>query len=266
MRASAIRRSAPAVSTRSLLALAARVLAVALLVVLLGFPDLAAPVLAPLARTGAPVIYNQGDLLDLTVQHLRIVALSTGLAAVLAVSMAIFVTRPVGAEFLPLSRSLVNVGQTFPPVAVLALAVPAVGFGETPTLIALFLYALLPVFETTLTGLTTLPPAVIEAARGMGLTGWQRLWRVELPLALPLMVAGLRLSAVIGLGTATIGSTVGARTLGEVIIAGLLSDNAAFVLQGGAIVAVLAVLVYDGLTQLERALARRLRPATRDER
>ena len=100
----------------------------------------------------------------------------------------------------------------------------------------------------------------------MGLTGWQRLWRVELPLALPLMVAGLRLSAVINLGTATIGSTVGARTLGEVIIAGLLSDNAAFVLQGGAIVAVLAVLVYDGLTQLERALARRLRPATRDER
>jgi len=160
----------------------------------------------------------------------------------------------------------VNLGQTFLPVAVLALAVPAIGFGEAPTLIALFLYGLLPIFETTLTGLTTLPPAVIEAARGMGLTGWQRLCRVELPLALPLMVAGLRLSAVIGLGTATIGSTVGARTLGEVIIAGLLSDNAAFVLQGGAIVAVLAVLVYDGLTQLERALARRLRPATRDER
>ena len=82
----------------------------------------------------------------------------------LAVALAILVTRPFGAEFLPLSRSLVNIGQTFPPVAVLALAVPAVGFGEKPTLIALFLYGLLPIFENALTGLTTLPAPVIEAA------------------------------------------------------------------------------------------------------
>ena len=71
----------------------------------------------------------------------------------MAVALAILVTRPFGAEFLPLSRSLVNIGQTFPPVAVLALAVPAVGFGEKPTLIALFLYGLLPIFENALTGL-----------------------------------------------------------------------------------------------------------------
>jgi osmoprotectant transport system permease protein len=111
--------------------------------------------------------------------------MATVAAMILAVALAILVTRPFGAEFLPLSRSLVNIGQTFPPVAVLALAVPAVGFGEKPTLIALFLYGLLPIFENALTGLSTLPEAVIEAAKGVGMTGWQRLTKVELPLASP---------------------------------------------------------------------------------
>ena len=134
-------------------------------------------------------------------------------------------TRPFGAEFLPLSRSLANIGQTFPPVAVLALAVPMLGFGTAPTLVALFLYGLLPIFENTLTGLTTLPPAVTDAAKGVGMTGWQRLLKVELPLALPVILAGIRLSTVISLSTATIGSTVAARTLGEVIIAGLTASN-----------------------------------------
>src|SRR5690606_25106469 len=109
-----------------------------------------------------------------------------------------------GAEFLPLARSVVNVGQTFPPVAVLALAVPAVGFGERPTLIALFLYGLLPIFENTLAALTTLPQNVMEAARGVGMTGLQRLLRVELPLSMPLILAGIRISVVISLATATI--------------------------------------------------------------
>jgi osmoprotectant transport system permease protein len=91
----------------------------------------------------------------------------------------------------------------------------------------------------------------------MGMTGRQRLLRVELPLALPVILAGVRLSTVISLATATIGSTVAARTLGEVIIAGLLSSNTAFVLQGGLIVGALAVLIYDGLSAIERALTRR---------
>ena len=86
----------------------------------------------------------------LTLSHLRIVFLATLASTLVAVGLGIFVTRPVGAEFLPLSRSLVNIGQTFPPVAVLALAVPLVGFGEKPTFIALFLYGLLPIFENTL--------------------------------------------------------------------------------------------------------------------
>ena len=228
----------------------------ALLIAFVVVPQTFAPVFQPLTENGAPPIYNQGSLLILTLLHLRTVAIATVAAAIVAVGLAILVTRPAGREFLPLSRSLVNIGQTFPPVAVLALAVPVFGFGETPTLIALFLYGLLPIFENTLTGLTTLPEPVMEAARGAGMTGFQCLTRVELPLAFPVILAGIRLSVVISLATATIGSTVAARTLGEVIIAGLLSNNIAFVLQGGLIVGALAVLIYDGFTGLERLAAR----------
>ncbi|MCK3778797.1 ABC transporter permease [Ensifer sesbaniae] len=216
------------------------------------------PLLRPLVQENAPVIYNQGSLLQLTLLHLRTVAIAVAAAALIALALAILVTRESGSEFLPLSRSLVNIGQTFPPVAVLALAVPIFGFGEKPTLIALFLYGLLPIFENALTGLTTLPPSVMEAARGAGMTGGQRLLKVELPLAMPVILAGIRLSVVISLATATIGSTVAAKTLGEVIIAGLQSNNLAFVVQGGLIVAALAVLLHDGLQAAERKLAARM--------
>lgn len=242
-----------------------RLVLLALLIAFLTNPYWFEPLLKPLTRNGAPAIYNQGSLLSLTLQHLKIVAIATAAAIAVAISLAILVTRPSGVEFLPLSRSLVNIGQTFPPVAVLALAVPAVGFGEKPTLIALFLYGLLPIFENTLTGLTTTPANVVEAARGAGMTGRQRLFRIELPLSVPVMLAGIRLSVVISLATATIGSTVAAKTLGEVIIAGLLSNNLAFVLQGGLLVAALAVLIYDALSALERMAARRMGQVARND-
>ncbi|MDP2782060.1 ABC transporter permease [Devosia sp.] len=234
-----------------------RLLALVLLGLLLARPDLFSGFFGLFTKSSQPAIYNQGNLFDITLNHLAIVAAATAAATFIAVGLAIIVTRPFGAEFLPLSRSLANIGQTFPPVAVLALAVPMLGFGTAPTLVALFLYGLLPIFENTLTGLTNLPLAVTDAAKGMGMTGWQRLLKVELPLALPVILAGIRLSVVISLATATIGSTVAARTLGEVIIAGLLSDNTAFVLQGGLIVGVLAVLIYDALSALERFLMMR---------
>jgi osmoprotectant transport system permease protein len=234
-----------------------RLLVLALLVVFLVTPQSFAPLFAPLTRFGAPPIYNQGNLLELTLNHLLITALATLASTVVAVGLAIIVTRPFGAEFLSLSRSLANVGQTFPPVAVLALAVPVLGFGTEPTLVALFLYGLLPIFENALTGLTNVPRNVEEAARGMGMTGWQRLVEIELPLALPVILAGIRVATVISLSTATIGSTVAARTLGEIIIAGLTTNNTAFVLQGGLIVGVLAVLIYDGIAGIEKVLAAR---------
>jgi osmoprotectant transport system permease protein len=232
--------------------------ALVLLVAFIVAPQLFAFAFEPLTANNAPAIYNQGSLLVLTLSHLRIVVLATLASTVLAVALGIFVTRPSGQDFLPLSRSLVNIGQTFPPIAVLAIAVPLVGFGEKPTFIALFLYGLLPIFENTLAGLTGISPQTLDAAKGMGMNARQRLFQVELPLAFPVILAGIRLSVIISLGTATIGSTVAAKGLGEVIIAGLQSNNVAFVLQGGLVVALLAVLIHDGLGMAERAAARRL--------
>lgn len=240
-----------------------RLAALALLVSFLLTPQSFAPLFAPLTQDDAPAIYTQSSLLALTGSHLATVCLAGLASTIVAVGLGVFVTRPVGAEFLPLSRSIVNIGQTFPPVAVLALAVPIVGFGEWPTLIALFLYGLLPIFENTLGGLGEVPADVVDAAKGMGMSERQRLTGVELPLALPVILAGVRLSLVINLGTATIGSTVAAKGLGEVIIAGLLSNNTAFVLQGGLVVGLIAVLLYDALGAVETWLARSVGARTR---
>ena len=241
---------------KAVLPTALRLAALALLVSFLLAPQSFAPLFAPLTNHGAPPIYTQSSMLGLAWSHLLLVFGAAVASTVLAVGLGIFVTRPAGAEFLPLSRAIVNIGQTFPPVAVLALAVPVVGFGGPPTLLALFLYGLLPIFENTLSGLAEVPEDVREAARGMGMSDGQRLWRVELPLALPVILEGIRLSVVINLGTATIGSTVAARSLGEVIIAGLLSDNTAFILQGGLVVGLMAVLLYDGMNAAEGRIAR----------
>ncbi len=228
-----------------------------LLVALVLLPQSFAPVFVRFAPEGGPVIYDRVSLLSLSMSHLGLVAAASSLAALVAITLAIFVTRPAGAAFRPLSRTIASVGQTFPPVAVLALAVPMLGFGMWPTLVALFLYGILPIFENAMTALSTLPPQTLEEARGMGMGRLRRLWEVELPLAAPVILAGIRLSVVIGLGTATIGSTVAARTLGEVIIAGLLTNNTAFVLQGGLIVGLFAMLIYDGLIRLEHWLGGR---------
>lgn len=238
-----------------------RVLMAAVILFLLAFlasPESFAPLFEPFTRNNAPAIYTQTGLMSLTLSHLGLVLLAVIASTLIAVTLAILVTRPAGREFLPLARTVTSVGQTFPPVAVLALAVPVMGFGAGPTLVALFLYGLLPVFENALAGLTGQSPQVREAARGMGLTSHQRLWQVELPLALPVILTGVRLTAVISLGTATIGSTVAAKTLGEVIIAGLLSSNTAFVLQGGMVVGIIAVLIYEGFQRLEHFAATRI--------
>lgn len=234
-----------------------RIALILLLVTLVVTPQALSWALEPFAPAGGPVIYDRTSLLSLSLSHLGLVAIASLLAALVAVVLAVFVTRPVGAAFLPLSRTITNIGQSFPPVAVLALAVPALGFGARPTLVALFLYGLLPIFENALTALSTLPPRTMEAARGMGLNRRQRLMQVELPLAAPVILAGIRISVMIALGTATIGSTVAAKTLGEVIIAGLLTNNTAFVLQGGLTVGLLAVLIYDGFAQVEGRMLRR---------
>jgi osmoprotectant transport system permease protein len=233
-----------------------RLAALGLLAAFLLTPQSFAPLFAPLTQYGAPPIYDQGNLLMLALAQLATVCCAAVASTIVAVGLGILVTRASGAEFLPLSRTLVNIGQTFPPVAVLAVAVPLVGFGLKPTLIALFAYGLLPIFENTVSGLRSCAPAVLEAASGMGMSARQRLLSVELPLAMPLILEGIRLSLVINVGTAAIGSTVGAKGLGEVIIAGLLSNNTAFILQGGLVTGLMAILLYDAMAAIERRLFR----------
>lgn len=202
-----------------------------------------------------PPIFDRASFTELFLSHLGLVAVSSGAAALVGVTLAVFVTRPAGRDFRTIVNMLATIGQTFPPAAVLALAVPALGFGPRPTVVALFLYGMLPVLENAIAGIEGVPAAVREAARGMGLSAWQTLRDVELPLAVPVILPGIRVSVTIGIGTATIGSTVGALTFGTPIFDGLAGNKLPYVLQGAALVALFAI-VTDLLFAL---LARRLR-------
>ncbi|NUJ60389.1 MULTISPECIES: ABC transporter permease [Halomonadaceae] len=188
-------------------------------------------------------IYRRDAFVDLLANHLLLVAGASSIAILSGVSAAIMVTRPWGRDFLPLVSQLASIGQTFPPVAVLALAVPWLGFGGLPTVVALVLYGLLPVVRNTLVGIGEVDPATREAARGMGMSPRQVLWQLELPLAAPVILAGIRTSVTVGIATAAIGSTIGAKTLGDPIIAGIINGNTAYILQGAILIGVLALSI-----------------------
>lgn len=202
------------------------------------FPDLARPV------------YVQEPMAALMWQHIGLVCLSSSIAVIIATLAGLATTHNTGQAFKPMMEIMAGMGQTFPPVAVLAVAVPAVGFGELPALIALSIFGMLPVLQATLAGLASVPSPVLDSARAMGMTSRQILTEVQMPLALPLWLAGVRTSVVVNIGTAAIASTVGAKTLGLPIIIGLSGFNTAYVLQGAMMVGLLAVtadLAFDKL-------------------
>jgi osmoprotectant transport system permease protein len=187
-------------------------------------------------------VYLQDSFASLTWAHLQLVAISSLIAVAVGVGAGIGVTRPAGIEFRSLLETIVAVGQTFPPVAVLAIAVPVMGFSEQPAIIALVLYGLLPIVQGAITGIENVPQSIRETAAGAGMTPWQILRKVELPLAAPVIISGIRTSVIINIGTAAIASTVGAKTLGSPIIIGLSGFNTAYILQGAVLVALLAVI------------------------
>ena len=177
----------------------------------------------------------------------------------LGVGAGIAVTRPAGKEFRPLVETIAAIGRPFPPVAVLAIAVPVMGFGQQPAIIALILYGGLPVLQGTLAGLAAVPASVLSVAEGMGMSRGQRLRKVELPLAAPVIIAGIRTSVIINIGTATIASTVGANTLGTPIIIGLSGFNTAYIVQGAVLVALAAIVVDRLFERLALYLSRHRR-------
>ncbi len=204
---------------------------------------LAKPLFARLFPALQRPLFALDSLPDLLLGHVVVVTASSAAAVLLGVGAGLFVTRPAGAEFRGMVATIVAIGQTFPPVAVLAVAVPLIGFGFEPAFFALLLYGLLPILESTVAGLASVPTEAREAARGMGMGEGALLRKVELPLAAPVILAGIRTSVIINVGTATIASTVGARTLGLPIIVGLNGANPAYILQGAIPAALLAVVL-----------------------
>lgn len=221
---------------------------------LLWLPHCAALFRALFPQLPRPV-YLQESFVSLAAAHFALVGISSAIAIVLGVGGGIAVTRPAGREFRPLAETIAAVGQTFPPVAVLAIAVPVMGFGAAPAVMALFLYGLLPILQGTLAGLDSVPASSREIAVGLGMGPWRRLWQIELALAAPVIMAGVRTSVMINIGTATIASTVGAESLGSPVIIGLSGFNTAYVIQGALLVALLALICDRLLERLQHALS-----------
>lgn len=200
-------------------------------------------------------LYQQESFWQLALAHLSLVLSGSALALLAGVGCAVFATRRQGRAFRPLLETLAAAGQTFPPVAVLAIAVPVMGFGAAPAIMALFLYGLLPILQGTLAGIDSVPASNREIAVGLGMGPWQRLWQVELALAAPVIMAGVRTSVMINIGTATIASTVGAESLGSPVIIGLSGFNTAYVIQGALLVALLALICDRVLERIQRWLS-----------
>jgi len=230
-----------------------------LLVVLLVVLPHSAPWFHAWMPTLSRPLYARTSFFALTLSHLWLVAVATLVAVVSGLALGVLATRPAGRSLLPTVRAVAVIGQTFPPVAVLAIAVPLLGFGAAPTLLALTLYGVLPVLGQTVAGLDNVSPAALHAADGMGYGRWRRLWEVELPLAAGPIMAGVRLSAIVGVGTATIGSAVGATTLGSPIVEGLVGNNTAYVVQGALLVGALALSIDGVLGVVERRVRRNRR-------
>jgi osmoprotectant transport system permease protein len=240
---------------REAVALALVLASVVAFAVLVSVPSLLEGALRALFPDARSVLHPRGTLLQFTLQHLAIVGLSSAVTVAIGVPLGILVTRRAGRQFRPLVASAVDLGQTFPPVAVLALAMPLLGFGFTPTVVALVIYGLFPVVSGTISGLEAVPPAVLDAAVGMGMSPTQVLLRVELPLASRVIMAGVRTSVTINIGTATVGAAIGTGGLGVPIIGGLSVQNMAYVLEGAIPAALLAVLADALLARVEHAFA-----------
>jgi len=216
----------------------------------IGISVLVVQTLTPTASDGE--ILNQPFLTDRVIRHLELVGVS--FAVVTAVGVPLGIAMAKAGRLLQVPVFLVaNLGQAVPSIGILVLFYAFFGLGLYPTLLALAIYGLLPVLRNTLVGVQGVDPAAVEAARGMGMTAWQSLWRVELPLSSPVVFAGLRTALVLIVGTATLGNFVGGGGLGDVIAAGInQSDRIVFV--GAVMVASLALLLDWALSLVERVV------------
>ena len=180
------------------------------------------------------------ELLYKTWEHLYISLISVGLGILIAVPLGIALTRvPKVANFV---MGLLGIIQTVPSFAILAFFIPLLGVGKVPAIVALFFYAVLPILRNTYTGVKGVNKDLLEAGRGMGMTGWERVRLVEIPLAIPVIMAGIRLTTVYLIGWATLASYIGAGGLGDYIFSGMTLYQTEFILAGAIPVTLLALL------------------------
>jgi osmoprotectant transport system permease protein len=204
------------------------------------------------------------ETLALLGQHVVLVVAATLIAVGIGVPLGLLAARRprLGTPLV----ALANVVQTIPSLAIFGFLIPLPlvgGIGARTALVALVLYGLLPLIRTTMAGIGGIPPSIVEAGRALGMTPRQLRWQVEVPLALPQIVAGIRVAAVTGVGTATIAAAIGAGGLGDYIFRGLAMVNPVVILAGAVPAALLALAVDGGLTLVERQLAARRRPRRR---
>lgn len=206
------------------------------------------------------LLKHRMEVATLTLEHLRLVLWSMAIALLIGVPLGISLARHRRLRAAVLGAN--NIIQTIPSLALFGLLLPVPWLGaraDRLTIIALALYALLPIVRNTFTGVTGVDAGVLEVATGMGLTRGQILWHVELPLATPVILGGVRIAAVITIGVATIAAAIGAGGLGEFIFRGLaMVDNN--VILAGAIPAALMALLADGAIGLVQRLVQRPRP------
>ena len=201
------------------------------------------------------IIQKGPELLIKFREHLLLTGISTSFAIVAGVPLGILIARHKIARGSVLG--VAGIVQTIPSLAMLAFLLPLLGIGIKPAIVALTLYALLPIIRNTYTGLTNISGEIIEAATGLGFTKKQQLWLVELPLALPIIFAGIRTAAVIGVGIATLSSFIGAGGLGDFINRGLAMNNTNLILLGAGAAAVLALTIDFFLGRVESLIWKR---------
>ena len=197
------------------------------------------------------------QVLQLTGQHITLVGIAVTLAIVIGVPLGILMTRyPVFAGPLQASATVL---LTIPAIALFGLMLPfyskfGQGLGPLPAITAVFLYSLLPILRNTYLALTNIEPGIREAGRGIGMTFWQRLRMVELPIAVPVILAGVRTAVVMNIGVMTIAATIGAGGLGVLILTAISSSDTAMLLIGAALVSLLAIIADLLLQWLQRTL------------
>lgn len=191
------------------------------------------------------------DITFLSVQHIQLVAISGGMAIVVGILLGVLFSRPAVRRYSNVMLQVLNIGTTIPTLAVLALSMSVLGIGEPPAIFALFIATLLPIAGNTLAGIRAVPPALIEAAHGMGLTSRQILWQVELPNALYVIFAGIRTGLAINVGTVPLAFLIGGGGLGELIFTGIALNNFSMMLAGAIPTALMAIAVDFVVSQLQ---------------